>query len=496
MPVPSFQELIEPAFEALKDLGGEAHIRDIENRVAEKIKLTEDDLQVIHDGGRTKFNYNLAWARTYLKLANIIERLNRGFWKIKEDKIEISINAQEILSVVRALRSDDELEKEDINSDLGDLTETDSENPNVEKEMGPSPVIEEPFNPKLIDIRVEQITIQSILYRLQDKSINLFTDFQRQSDLWDISKQSKLIESILLRFPLPAFYFDCSNDDEWLVVDGLQRLSSLRNFIVDGKYKGQEFRLNNLDFLHQFEGATYQELPGDLKRRLSEVNITIYKISQGTPDLVKFILFKRINTGGLTLEAQEIRHALNQGAASRLVKDLADTEEFKKATCYTIKKERMADRDFTTRFLSFYLINFNEYTPDLDAFMNKGMAIVNNKATVIDTCQVMNDFVKGMKAAYDIFGNDAFRKRYRSSDYRKPINKAMFEVWSVTLAKMHSEDIAFLVKFRTDLIKAQMDLFNTDSDFANSLSSGTGEKGRVIKRFKTIEKLVHDFLNT
>ncbi|MEA1969475.1 MAG: DUF262 domain-containing protein [Thermodesulfobacteriota bacterium] len=72
--------------------------------------------------------------------------------------------------------------------------------------------------------------MRNIIERLKLDEIDMNTDFQRHADLWTSAKMSRLIESILIRFPLPAFYFDVSDDDNWLIVDGLQRLSSIRKF--------------------------------------------------------------------------------------------------------------------------------------------------------------------------------------------------------------------------------------------------------------------------
>jgi len=90
--------------------------------------------------------------------------------------------------------------------------------------------INEPFDPKDIDIQAIQTTMDTIIKRLSHDEIDLNPDFQRSANLWKPQYMSRLIESLLIRFPLPAFYFDGTDDDKWQVVDGLQRLSTIKKF--------------------------------------------------------------------------------------------------------------------------------------------------------------------------------------------------------------------------------------------------------------------------
>ncbi len=356
----------------------------------------------------------------------------------------------------------------------------------VEETNENSVPIKVPFDPNLIRIRRDPYTLGELIDRIEHQEINFFTGFQRKEDLWSDKQQCGLIESILLRLPLPAFYFDESEDDKWQVIDGLQRTSAIRNFVVR-----KTLVLQDLEFLDQFNGLSYDQLPRELHRRIKTTPLTVYVVEKGTPDEVKFNIFKRINTGGLVLTPQEIRHALNQGVASDFVAELAELKIFKDATCWVIKTDRMEDRDFITRFVSFYLTPYQTYDSDLDSFMTKGMKAIKNKTTPEIRVQLKKNFIKAMTAAIDIFGIDAFRKRNDREDRRKPLNKALFESLSVALSRLTDTQIQTLVQ-RSEILKDKFIAINNDARFAYSLSSGTGQRDSVQTRFSEIERIIHE----
>lgn len=352
-------------------------------------------------------------------------------------------------------------------------------------------LIEKPFNPSLINIDLKSPTISILVDRLLQNppEIDMFTDFQRRDDLWDDGKQSRLIESILIKLPLPAFYFDGSDDNRWLVVDGLQRLSAIRNFIIK-----KSLVLIGLEFLKNLEGLSYDALPRSLKRTIDTTQITAHIINPGTPPAVKFNIFKRINTGGLVLAPQEIRHALNQGISAVFVAKLAACEEFKRATENKIDSSRMLDREFATRFVAFYLTESKDYMPDLDSFLNDAMT----KITALSEAErnsVLLAFSRSMNTAFQLFGNWAFRKADQYPERRKPISKALFDTWSVVLAKLTLNKHALIIKRKEQVLSLFSDLCRNDKEFWSSISSGTGEKSRVVYRFNKIEELVKGVVN-
>lgn len=371
-----------------------------------------------------------------------------------------------------------------------DYTKTENQ---VEQEDEGLVQITTPFNPNMIRIRRDPFTISELVDKMEHGEIRFDTPFQRKQDLWDKVKQSRLIESLLLRLPLPAFYFDETGSDcdseVWNVIDGLQRCSVFKNFIVD-----KTMKLEHLEFLSkEYDGCSFDDLPRTMQRRITQTPITMYLIESGTPEEVKFNIFKRINTGGLILTPQEIRHAMNQGIAAETVAKMAVMPEFVRATSGIIKTDRMEDRDFVTRFVAFYLQDYKDYEPDMDGFMTRGMSSIKRLSE--KKCEAMkDDFRRAMTTAAKIFGNDAFRKRQNESDRRRPINKALFETLSVGFALRTEEEQNTLVK-RKEEMKRRFIALNNDVKFFYALSSGTGQKESVNYRHRKIRELIAEVLD-
>jgi len=484
--IPKFDDLFQLVMDVLHKHEGIASIVLMELEVSDELGLSEEERLKQHnpdEGARTELGYQLAWARYYLKQAGFITSPKRKIWSLTELGYQNPIVNK---ADIKRLKKEEEAFNFVKSEELSDIEEKDGVEVEIESE---NEFIEHPFDPNLVDIRTRSMSLDLILKRLNKLAINMDTSFQRKAGLWTATKQSRLIESILVKIPLPVFYFDGSDDDNWLVVDGLQRLSSLDNFV-----NKESFKLINLEFLSQFNGKKFSELPSHLQRRIEEFEITAYIIAPGTPKTLKFNVFKRINTGGLTLTSQEIRNALNQGIASEFVKRLADLKSFKIATDFSISEDRMLDREFVTRFLTFYLFPISEYTSDLDFLLNKALeAIAEIDHNHLQ--KIAADFDKAMHAAYAVFDKYAFRKRFNNDSNRKPINKALFEVWSVLFSKLSPEEVNLIISKKKQIQSKFTQLLETDEEFNRAISSSTNDKTRVKKRFETISELIKSTLS-
>lgn len=362
----------------------------------------------------------------------------------------------------------------------------------IEKEdtsSGQDATITYPFNPNDIEIDTPPFTVGYLIDRMEYGEINMNADFQREGNLWKEKQQSRLIESILLGLPLPAFYFDTANK-QWDIIDGLQRCCAIENFCVK-----KTLRLQNLEFLAEKDGKQYLEglgfddLDRELQRSIITRPITINLIKKA-PRNIRFILFRRLNTGGLKLKAQEIRNAVYQGYAADTIKNMAKSQEFIQVTGERIPTKRMEDRDFVSRFVAFYLIDYLEYQPGLDEFINSSMELLEKK----EAQSIEDDFKESLKLAYEIFQEDAFRKRTDPKEKRRPINKAYFEVITVSLAKLSDQNKRELLNHK-DLFKENLMTLMANDRYSNSLSGGTGTKDSVNIRFSWFEQVLNKSIN-
>ncbi|NQU04736.1 MAG: DUF262 domain-containing protein [Calditrichaeota bacterium] len=350
--------------------------------------------------------------------------------------------------------------------------------------------IKKPFDPTQIRIETKKMTMDLLLKRLELNEIDLQPGFQRKSGIWTEAAQSRLIESLLVKIPIPAFYMDASDNSRWLIIDGLQRLTALKRFMIK-----KDLKLTGLEFLTQFHGNGWDDLSRYFQRGILETELTIFNIEKGTPPDVKFNIFKRINTGGLPLSPQEIRHALNQGESTILLSNLASTKAFLNATGYGVRSNRMVDREFVLRFLAFSITSWEKYTiQDLDSFLNDSMDKINGM-TQSELNDLSNRFESTMITAYNIFGRHTFRKYYGKEYVRHPINKALFEAWSINIDRLSGDEKALLEKRKSKVLSCFKSLLDTDDSFVGSISQSTGNIKRIKIRFSTIAQLIRRVLD-
>ncbi|MCR4029486.1 GmrSD restriction endonuclease domain-containing protein [Flavobacterium panacis] len=344
------------------------------------------------------------------------------------------------------------------------------------------------YGPDEIFVENKPFSLRQIIDLIKSEDIEMSPDFQRNF-VWDKTRQSRLIESILLGLPLPSIYLSQYKDGRLTVVDGLQRLTTIDRFMAG------QFKLSNLEYLVDCNGLNYDELQGVLSplrvRKFGQTQIMCFVIDYRSPSKLKFDLFRRLNTGGKPLNNQEIRNCLSSPELQKAVKKIIDLKSFKEATNNSIKDTRMDGRDAALRFIRFYTWslenNFSKYNGDMESTLDDFIDYLNAQSP-----EKLEEYIEiydnALKLSYKLFGSYSFRKMtpYLYSQGKKPpVNKLLMLVITVLLAKYDS-----IVDFRknvSDLHIELMNLIDSDPDLLQALSWGTNGTWNIDVTFNRLD---------
>lgn len=328
-----------------------------------------------------------------------------------------------------------------------------------------------------LDIREEHITVFGLIRRIQQGKVLMNPEFQRNF-IWTNIQQSRFIESLILNIPLPPIYVSQDNTGNYIIIDGLQRSSTLQNFI-DNK-----FELQGLEAIPSLNGLKYDKLPQELQIRIEDKNLLIYILRPTVPMVVVYDIFNRINTGGTQLTRQEIRNCIYIGNATELLKELSEMNEFKRAIDHGISPKRMKDREAVLRFLAFYLLDYrDDYKNDMDEFLGKAMKKINT-LNDIEIHNLRNVFKNTMETTFELFGYINFRLPVNFS--RGRINIAILESVCAFVSK---NDSNFLLNKKNKIFANYQELINNEL-YIDSVKSSTGTSSKVKNRFELASQIL------
>lgn len=332
-----------------------------------------------------------------------------------------------------------------------------------------------PFN-----LSSKPLTLDKLMKRILHNELLLDTDFQRRPGLWDIPTKSRLIEAIIVRLPIPAFYFDGSDDNQWLVIDGLQRISAVMSFM------NNEFSLTELDYLPELEEKTFNMLERPFQRNIEEYEIFAYIIQKGTPQAVKYKIFKNINTSALILEPQEIRHSINPGKPSELLKAVANSVWYKNAVSLSDRQcDRMYDRETVLRFIAFQEFRLG-YAPTIVEFLDESMTkLYDIPRQRLENYKQQLEII--LADVISVFGEPPFSRSFfkiTNTAYRH--NNIIFELITYAFSKNNR-----LVQ-QKELTKAKfIEFFTNRVPKFWDIETAYSQEG-LFQRFESIEKLIKD----
>lgn len=344
--------------------------------------------------------------------------------------------------------------------------------------------IRKPIDIKQNPIRITQksLPFDKLIKRIQHEELLLDTEFQRRPGLWDFPTKSRLIESLIINLPIPAFYFDGSNENKWLVIDGLQRLSAVYDFI------NNKFALQKLDYLPELEGKLFGQLERIHQRNIEEFEVFACIVEKETPIAVKYKVFKNINTSALILKPQEIRHALNPGHPAETLKSISEKKWFKEKLLISDNDiQRMLDRELVLRFLTFQIFNYTEYKPTIVEFLDESMYALYNLPSH-KSLYYENDLESILIFLYSILGENCFSKSLFDLNKKNQHSNILFELLtygtSLLSIKRRDEILARPEEFKSDIFSHFQ---SKDEGFWEYEFAYTAEN--LKKRFEEIEIL-------
>lgn len=324
-----------------------------------------------------------------------------------------------------------------------------------------------------LDLSIEERKLVTQPYDLGVKGITddiargrlrLEIEYQRKY-VWDLGKASRLIESLLLNVPIPVCYFAEDEGGNYEVIDGLQRLTTIRNFLHD------EFTLTGVSVLKELDGMRFSELAARDQRRLENRTIRCIVITEESHPDIKFDVFERLNTGAASLTAQELRNCLYRGAFNDQLKAMADAPNFTRLMGNT-NNRRMEYEELILRFLSL-VGNLATYRPPLRQFLNSYMRSNRHDSIDVELTELFEDCCK---AVYQVFGEGAFRV----VSSRRAVHKALFDSIMVTAA---FADRAAMIAAAEQVREARKALLD-DEEFLASIARATADRVRMMGRIK------------
>ncbi len=345
---------------------------------------------------------------------------------------------------------------------------------------------EQPFDAEKIRVDQQMLSVKYMLELMDQNLIELNPGYQRRRVWKDNKKKSLLIESLMLRIPIPAFYFYENENGKYQVIDGQQRLTTIREF-VNG-----EFRLTGLEYLgKEYNKEKFKDLDTKYVQRIYRTQIAVNILDARSPKNVIYDIFRRVNTGGINLNPQEMRNAIcKQEVRDFLIKSTKN-ENYLAATRGRVKDDRMDSQELVLRFYAFFkaydyennVLHYNY--PNIAAMLDQAIEDLN-KMKPERREELFQEFDLAMRRSCEAFGRYAFSKIQREGEDVKRnmdyINKSLFSSFSVLLLD-HSYDDIDIKKQQPKVLLSLADALENHY-YTNSITIGTGDKRNVYANFE------------
>lgn len=350
-------------------------------------------------------------------------------------------------------------------------------------------------------------TTETIARQLEKGNIDLNPSFQRR-DAWTEQEKSRLIESLMLGFPVPPIILaeNKNKKNSYIVIDGKQRLLSIRRFyskvsekefkenLLQEKAVFKQLKLKGLDILTDFNGKTYEQIEldnPDYINNLDNQAIRTIVIKNWPDEAFLYTVFLRLNTGSKKLSPQELRQALKPGPFLDFLDDeTANSTIIKKMLNNKTPDPRMKDIELALRFFAFkyyaekYKGNLKEFLDYTCDELNKSWEIEeNNIRSLFKELESSIDFLMSIFAPKSAFS------RYTNGKCNDRFNRSIFEVFTFYFSNKCIRDV---VEKESDNFKKKFIELNDDLDFVHAVNDTTKDLNRVVIRFRKLYDILMD----
>ena len=333
-------------------------------------------------------------------------------------------------------------------------------------------------------LQASDMSLETIATMVEQNAIDTQPLYQRR-ERWSLGASSRLIESFLLNIPVPPVYLAEEAYGQYSVIDGKQRLTTIRRFMRN------EFSLKGVQHFGEIEMKKFNELPLELQNalRIRPYIRVVTLLRQSDPEL-KYQVFTRLNTGGETLEPQEIRNAAFRGKLNDLLFALSASPFLTNQLKIKNKREptylRMLDVEYVLRFFTVASTwkNFSgDYRKSMDLYMEE-----HRNPTEEFLQGLMGTFEECLTRCEKLWGTHAF-KRYDGSTFRNQFLAGMYDAQMVAVNQLtHSEFDQALVK--KDRLLSRTKLLFGDKKFDTSVRVGTNTKSSIEYRITKLSELL------
>ena len=354
-----------------------------------------------------------------------------------------------------------------------------------------------PASQREILTKADDRQVTSLHAKKQKGRLILQPDFQRQF-VWDRRKASRLIESALLKVPLPIIYLSEQAEGVEHVIDGQQRLTSFFAFI-DGVFPdGKPFTLQGLSAFRELEGKSFQQLSEQQQEKITEYNLRTVTLLRQSDDDLKFEIFERLNTGSEPLNDMELRNCIYRGPYMALLRDLAADADFRTLLGFSGSDRRMRDIELVLRFAAFYHATYLKYQSPMKRFFNHDMK-AHQQISDKGAATLRNAFKNALSIVRSLFGKEHAFKRYYGGNEKdtrgrwesKKFNASLYDALMGVFAEQDKNRVmACLDSLREGIV----DLMANDRGFNEAIELSTSSVGAVRRRFDNLRAVVETIL--